>query len=90
MSKTGHAAVYDEPNAPFVIREFPVRDVRPDEALVRITMSTICRSDIHSYQGHRPNPCPGILGHEIIGIIDQIGADGTGNNAVNRRYRRPL
>ncbi len=74
MSKTGHAAVYDEPNAPFVIREFPVRDVRPDEALVRITMSTICRSDIHSYQGHRPNPCPGILGHEIIGIIDQIGA----------------
>ncbi len=74
MSKIGHAAEYDEPNAPFVIREFPVRDVRPDEALVRITMSTICRSDIHSYQGHRPNPCPGILGHEIIGIIDQIGA----------------
>jgi threonine dehydrogenase-like Zn-dependent dehydrogenase len=36
-------------------------------------MSTICRSDIHSYLGHRPNPCPGILGHEIIGVIDQIG-----------------
>ena len=36
-------------------------------------MSTICRSDIHSYQGHRPNPCPGILGHEIVGVIDQLG-----------------
>jgi alcohol dehydrogenase len=74
MTKTARAAVYDEPNAPFVIREFPVRDVHPDEALVRITMSTICRSDIHSYQGHRPNPCPGILGHEIIGVIEQLGA----------------
>ncbi len=65
--------MYDEPNAPFVIQEFPVRDVHPDEILVKITMSTICRSDIHSYLGHRPNPCPGILGHEIIGVIDQIG-----------------
>lgn len=74
MQKTGKAAVYDAPNSPFEIREYPVRDVRPGEVLVRVTMATICRSDIHSYQGHRPNPCPGILGHEIIGVIEQIGA----------------
>ncbi len=73
MARRGRAAVYDAPNEPFVIREYPVRDVNADEALVRITMSTICRSDIHSYKGHRPNPCPGILGHEIIGTIDQLG-----------------
>ncbi|MEQ8319093.1 MAG: zinc-binding dehydrogenase [Rhodospirillales bacterium] len=73
MSKTGRAVVYDAPNAPFKVRDYPVRDVTPDEALVRITMSTICRSDIHSYQGHRPNPCPGILGHEIVGVIEQLG-----------------
>ena len=48
MSKTGRAVVYDEPNAPFVIREFPVRDVHADEVLVKISMATICRSDIHS------------------------------------------
>jgi putative phosphonate catabolism associated alcohol dehydrogenase len=75
MMKTGRAVVYESPNTPFVIQEYPVRDVKPDEALVRITMATICRSDIHSYQGHRPNPCPGILGHEIIGVIEQLGAD---------------
>ncbi len=73
MSKTGRAVVYAEPNAPFEIREYPVRDARTGEVLVRITMSTICRSDIHSYQGRRPNPCPGILGHEIIGVIEQLG-----------------
>lgn len=74
MPRSGRAAVYDKPNAPFVIREYPLRDVKPDEVLVRVAMSTICRSDIHSYEGLRPNPCPGILGHEIIGVIDQLGA----------------
>ena len=73
--RIGLAAVYDAPNTPFVIREYPVRDVKADEVLIRITMATICRSDIHSYHGHRPNPCPGILGHEIIGIIEQLGED---------------
>ncbi len=73
--RTARAAVYDAPNTPFVIRDYPLRDVHPDEVLVRVVMSTICRSDIHSYHGHRPNPCPGILGHEIIGVIDQLGGD---------------
>ena len=69
----GRIAVYDTPNGPFVLRDFPLREPRPGEALVRIRMSTICRSDIHSYQGHRPNPCPGVLGHEIIGDIVALG-----------------
>jgi alcohol dehydrogenase len=69
----GKAAVYDAPNRPFAIREFPLRPTRAGEALVRIRMSTICRSDIHSYEGRRPNPCPGVLGHEIIGTIVELG-----------------
>ncbi len=75
MTRTARAAVYDAPNTPFVIREYPLRRVHRDEVLVRITMSTICRSDIHSWEGRRPNPCPGILGHEIIGVIEELGAD---------------
>ena len=71
----GRLAVYDAPNKPFEIRLFPVRAPKPDEVLVKIRMSTICRSDIHSYLGHRPNPCPGLLGHEIIGTILELGAN---------------
>jgi alcohol dehydrogenase len=71
--RTAKAAVYEAPNTPFVLREFPVRPAKRGEVLVRVSMSTICRSDIHSYEGRRPNPCPGILGHEIIGIIEEIG-----------------
>jgi len=73
MSATGKVAVYDAPNQPFILRDYPLRPPLAGEALVRIRMSTICRSDIHSYQGHRPNPCPGVLGHEIIGIIEALG-----------------
>ena len=71
--RTAKAAVYEAPKAPFVLKEFPLRPVKRGEVLVRVTMSTICRSDIHSYEGRRPNPCPGILGHEIIGVIEEIG-----------------
>ncbi len=74
MTRTARAAVYEAPNTPFVIKRYPLRDAGPGEVLVRVTMSTICRSDIHSYEGKRPNPCPGILGHEIIGVVEQIGA----------------
>jgi putative phosphonate catabolism associated alcohol dehydrogenase len=69
----GRLAVYDAPGKPFEIRLFPVRSPRPGEVLVKIRMSTICRSDIHSWLGHRPNPCPGVLGHEIIGTIVELG-----------------
>ena len=73
MTRTARAVVYNAPNQPFQIRKFPIRNVKSDEVLVKISMSTICRSDIHSYLGHRPNPCPGILGHKIIGVIEQLG-----------------
>ena len=69
----GLVAVYDQPNAPFELRMFPIRAPRPGEVLVKVRMCTICRSDIHSYLGHRPNPTPGVLGHEIIGTVVTLG-----------------
>ena len=73
MVTSGRLAVYDAPNKPFEIRSLPIRPPKRGEVLVKIRMSTICRSDIHSYLGHRPNPCPGVLGHEIIGSIVALG-----------------
>lgn len=70
---TGRIAVYTQPNAPFQVQDYPIRAPLPNEALVKVSMSTICRSDIHSYHGHRPSPCPGLLGHEIVGKIVALG-----------------
>lgn len=66
-------ATYRVPNGALEIESYPLRAPLPGEALVRVSMSTICRSDLHSYQGHRPNPCPGLLGHEIVGRIAALG-----------------
>lgn len=73
LPASGQLAIYDAPNAPFRLVRYPLRPPAPGEALVRIRMATICRSDIHSWQGHRPSPCPGVLGHEIIGDIVALG-----------------
>jgi alcohol dehydrogenase len=73
LPATGRIAVYSEPNAPFEVADYPIRAPHALEALVKVSMSTICRSDIHSYHGHRPNPCPGLLGHEIVGRIVALG-----------------
>src|ERR1035438_7763968 len=48
----------------------------PTDAIVRITTSTICGTDLHILKGDLPAVTDGrILGHEGIGIIEQIGAD---------------
>jgi putative phosphonate catabolism associated alcohol dehydrogenase len=73
LPPSGRVAVYDAPNGPFRLVDYPLRAPRTAEVLVRVRMSTICRSDIHSYQGHRPNPRPGVLGHEIVGDIVALG-----------------
>ncbi len=75
IARTARAAVFEAPNEPFVMREYPLKPAGPGEVLVRVRMATICRSDIHSWEGRRDNPCPGILGHEIIGTIEEFGAE---------------
>jgi alcohol dehydrogenase len=77
LPASGRVAVYDEPNGPFRLVDYPLRPPAAGEVLVRNRMATICRSDIHTWQGHRPGPCPGLLGHEIIGDIVALGEGAT-------------
>jgi len=43
------------------------------EVLVRISLATICGSDLHTFGGHRQTPTPCILGHEAVGQVIQTG-----------------
>jgi alcohol dehydrogenase len=48
---------------------------KPGDAIVRITTSTICGTDLHILKGDLPAVTDGrILGHEGIGVVEQIGA----------------
>lgn len=47
----------------------------PTDAIVRITRTTICGTDLHILKGDLPSCQPGrILGHEGVGIIDNVGS----------------
>lgn len=49
--------------------------ISPTDAIVRITRTTICGTDLHIIKGDVPSCEPGrILGHEGVGIIDAVGA----------------
>lgn len=48
------------------------------DALVRVTLSSICTSDLHIKHGSVPRAVQGItVGHEMVGVVEQIGSDVT-------------
>ncbi|HMJ76662.1 MAG TPA: alcohol dehydrogenase catalytic domain-containing protein [Iamia sp.] len=59
--------------------------VDDESAVVRITASGICGSDLHIYDGHGFSPTTGYsLGHEAVGIIEEVGAAVHGFRAGDR------
>ncbi len=52
-----------------------VEEPRPDEVLVRVVASGVCRSDLHVLHGRSPVAAlPMVLGHEGAGIVEAVGA----------------
>ena len=49
----------------------------PTDALVRITASCICGSDLHPYHSMTTENGPARVGHEFIGIVEEVGSDVT-------------
>lgn len=79
------ALVYQGPGKK-VLEERPKPNIAdPTDAIVRITKTTICGTDLHILKGDVATCAPGrILGHEGIGIIDQVGASVTAFKAGDR------
>ena len=47
-----------------------------EDAILRITSTAICGSDLHLYHGNLPGMQPGqTLGHEFMGVIEEIGPE---------------
>ena len=50
--------------------------VNPHDAILRITRTAICGSDLHLYGGYIPTMEPGdIVGHEFMGIVEEVGSE---------------
>ena len=67
------AAIFVEPNR-IVLDEKPIPDVGPLDALVRITTTTICGTDVHILKGEYPVERGLTIGHEPVGVIEKLGS----------------
>jgi threonine dehydrogenase-like Zn-dependent dehydrogenase len=74
---TMKAAVFVEPGR-IVLQEKTIPQVGPRDALLRVTTTTICGTDVHILKGEYPVK-PGLtVGHEPVGVIEELGSAVTG------------
>ncbi|MDQ0218001.1 glutathione-dependent formaldehyde dehydrogenase [Peribacillus cavernae] len=71
------AVTYQAPNTVVVKEVEDAKLVKKDDVIVRITSTAICGSDLHLYQGNMPLPDGYIIGHEPMGIVEEVGPEVT-------------
>ena len=71
------AAVLHAPNQPMTIEDIVLEKPKRREVLVRTAAAGLCHSDLHFIEGLYPHPLPAVLGHEVAGIVEQVGSDVT-------------
>ena len=63
-------------------RDFDIPEVTADTALLRVEACGLCGTDHEQYSGHLAAPFSFIPGHEIVGVIEDIGSDAAGRWSV--------
>jgi alcohol dehydrogenase, propanol-preferring len=84
------AAVLHRPGQALLLeRDLPTPAPRANEILLKVHACGICRTDLHVIDGELPNPkLPLVLGHQIVGTIEGLGA-GVSTLAVGDRVGVP-
>jgi len=81
--RTMRAAVFVAPGR-IELQERPVPAIGPGDALLRVTTTTICGTDVHILKGEYPVESGRIIGHEPVGVIAALGAGVTGYHVGQR------
>jgi alcohol dehydrogenase, propanol-preferring len=83
------AMVLQQPEKPLILQDVPKPRPTAGELLVRVNACAVCRTDLHVVDGELPDPkLPLILGHQIVGRVEQIG-DGVNGFSVGDRVGIP-
>ena len=67
------AAVFER-SGRIVLKERPRPQIGPTDALMRVTTTTICGTDVHILKGEYPVAPGRIVGHEPVGVIEELGS----------------
>jgi propanol-preferring alcohol dehydrogenase len=69
------AMLLTAPGAPLVEADLPAPEPGPGQLRVRVGACGVCRTDLHVADGELPRPkLPLVLGHEVVGRVDALGA----------------
>ncbi len=71
------AAVFVEKGR-IVLEDKPIPEIGPQDALIRVTTTTICGTDVHILKGEYPVAKGLTVGHEPVGVIEKLGSGVTG------------
>src|SRR5881296_2025324 len=66
------AILYGPRDLRFEERDTPTI-IKPTDAIIRISATCVCGSDLWSYRGISPVPQPTPMGHEYCGIVEEVG-----------------
>jgi alcohol dehydrogenase, propanol-preferring len=79
------AMVFEEVGQPLALRDLPQPKLNRGQLLVRVNACAVCRTDLHIVDGELPNPkLPLILGHQIVGLVEEIGENVEGFSIGDR------
>jgi alcohol dehydrogenase len=82
-STTMRALVFRGPNQ-IAIEQVPIPKPGPGEAVIRVTLTTICGTDLHILKGEYPVRSGLVIGHEPVGVIHELGVGVTGYKVGDR------
>src|SRR5579864_3136649 len=97
MSQTHHALLKEREEAIFTMKALvfhgpgqigletvPIPRPRAGEAVIRVTLTTICGTDLHILKGEYPVKPGLVIGHEPVGVIHELGVGVTGYEVGDR------
>jgi propanol-preferring alcohol dehydrogenase len=71
--------LFDGPGGPLRPAEVPDPSPGPGQVRLRVRACGVCRTDLHVVDGELPDPkLPLVLGHQIVGVVDEVGPGVTG------------
>ncbi len=86
------SAAFYRGNKTFIVEDRPASDPKPGEVAIRIAYCGICGTDMHVFHGNMDARVGlnRVIGHEMSGIIERIGADVSGFEIGQKVVVRPL
>src|SRR3954469_12821132 len=66
------AVLYDAPRS-FTVTDIPTPEAGPGEVRIKVDQVGVCGTDLHIHEGDFNAVFPLIPGHELVGVVDQLG-----------------